>query len=71
MEQLSIDLQREFVGTKGFSLRNLQFMKQFAELHPSSITKQAVSQLPWIHIIVLMQKIKDEHASHWYVQNTL
>lgn len=71
LDQLSIDLQHEFVGAKGFSLRNLQLMKQFAELHPSSIAKQAVSQLPWGHIIVLMQKIKDEHAREWYAQNTL
>ncbi len=71
LEQVAIDLQKEFVGSKGFSVRNLKFMRQLAGLYPEQIGKQAVSQLPWGHIIVLMQKIKDKTALEWYAQNTL
>ncbi len=46
-------------------------MRQLAGLYPEQIGKQAVSQLPWGHIIVLMQKIKDKTALEWYAQNTL
>ena len=71
LEQLSADLQHEFVGAKGFSVRNLKFMRQFAQMYQAQIGKQAVSQLPWGHIIVLMQKIKDDNIREWYIQNTL
>lgn len=71
LDQLSIDLQKEFAGAKGFSVRNLKFMRQFAELYPDSIRKQPVSQLPWGNIIRLMQKVKDKIALEWYAINTI
>lgn len=71
LEQLSHDLTNEFSGAKGFSVRNLQFMQQFAQLYPDGIAKQVVSQLPWGHTIVLMQKVKDVAALEWYMQNTV
>lgn len=45
-------------------------MRQFAELYPE-IAKQPVSQLPWGHIIVLMQQVKDPEARNWYAENAL
>ncbi|PWK80445.1 putative nuclease of restriction endonuclease-like (RecB) superfamily [Mucilaginibacter oryzae] len=33
--------------------------------------KQAVSQIPWGHNILLMQKIKNKQIRFWYVQQTL
>ncbi|HLX54065.1 MAG TPA: PDDEXK nuclease domain-containing protein [Aquella sp.] len=71
LEQLSIDLQKEFQGAKGFSKRNLQLMRQFAKLYPDIIAQQAVAQLPWGHIAVLIQKVKDKSALEWYALNTL
>ncbi|MBP9777723.1 MAG: DUF1016 family protein [Rickettsiaceae bacterium] len=71
LEQLSLDLQNEFPGTKGFSIRNLKLMRQFAQLFPVSIRQQPVAQLPWGHIAVLMQKVKDNVALEWYAKNTL
>ncbi len=46
-------------------------MSQFSSLYPKSITKQAVSQLPWGHIVVLMQQVKDDKIREWYAQNTI
>lgn len=71
LEQLAKDLQAAFPGAKGFSVRNLEFTRQFAQAYTDEITKQPVSQLPWGHIIVLMQKIKEPIARAWYVENTL
>ncbi len=46
IEQLSIDLQKAFPDMKGFSLRNLKYMKQFATKYPDLlIGQQAVAQL--------------------------
>lgn len=71
LDQLSADLLSLFPETKGFSVRNLKFMRQLAEYYPSEIGKQPVSQLPWGHIIVLMQKVKDSSIRDWYVKNAL
>jgi predicted nuclease of restriction endonuclease-like (RecB) superfamily len=45
-------------------------LRQFAQLYPA-IGKQPVSQLPWGHIIVLMQQIKDPEAREWYANSVL
>lgn len=71
LDQLSIDLQNEFPGTKGLSVRNLKLMRQFAQLFPDSIRQHPVAQLPWGHIAVLMQKIKNSVALEWYARNTI
>lgn len=72
LDQLSRDLQIEFPGTQGFSVRNLKFMRQFAQTYPDlEVRKQPVSQLPWGHIIVLMQQVKDQEAREWYARNAL
>lgn len=70
LEQLSKDLQVEFPGTTGFSVRNLKYMRKFAQLYPE-IGQQPVAQLPWGHIIVLMEQVKDPEAREWYASNAL
>jgi hypothetical protein len=45
---------------QGFSSRNLLFMRSFAEACPDARkVKQLVSQLPWGHVIRLLQHVKD------------
>ncbi len=46
IEQLSVDLQKAFPDMKGFSVRNLLYMKQFASVYPQFlITQQPAAQL--------------------------
>jgi len=72
LEQFSHDMRQNFPEMQGFSVRNLQRMKQFASLYPLlSITTQAVPQLPWGHIVRLMQMIKDAVEREWYAQQTI
>jgi hypothetical protein len=48
---------------QGDSNRNLELMRHFAKTYPElEFAKQPVSQLPWGHIIRLMQSIKDNLA---------
>ncbi len=42
INKLSVDLKKEFPTLKGFSLRNLLYMKQFAEAYPVSILQQFI-----------------------------
>lgn len=60
IERLSHDLRTAFPDMKGFSPRNLKYMRQFAEAWPEeSIVQQVVAQLPWGHNLVLLTKVKD------------
>ncbi len=60
IERLSQDLRREFPEMKGFSVRNLKYMRSFAEAWPEEIIVQQLAALiPWFHNCVLMDKVKD------------
>lgn len=72
LEQLSHDMRKAFPEMQGFSLRNLQRMRQFSRLYPDlSIAPQAVAQLPWGHIAVLIDRVKDKEIREWYAQQTI
>lgn len=52
--------------------KNALGMKQFATLYPDPlIAAQAVSQLPWGHIVRLMQMVKNGTTRDWYAQHTI
>jgi predicted nuclease of restriction endonuclease-like (RecB) superfamily len=65
--RLANDLRREFPDMTGLSVRNLAYMKSFAEAWPSAaIVQQPVAQLPWGHVTVLMDKLNDQVMREWY-----
>lgn len=72
-KKLAVDIKNELPEIKGFSERNLKFMVQFFKSYATEIAigKQPVSQLPWGHIIFLMQNIKDENVRSWYVRQII
>lgn len=70
--QLAHDLKNAFPAMQGFSRRNLEYMRRFAHLYPNmAIAKQAVSQLPWGHIVRLIQAIKVSKEREWYAEQTI
>jgi predicted nuclease of restriction endonuclease-like (RecB) superfamily len=72
IEQLAKDLTNSFPEMKGLTRRNLLFMRQFAsEYRDFAMVKQLVSQLPWGHNIMLMQRIKDSDERHFYAEKTI
>ncbi len=72
INRLAADLRREFPDMKGFSYRNLIFMRGFAEaFSDKAIVKQLVSQIPWGHIIRIMQLVKDSSEREWYIRQTI
>lgn len=72
VESLSNDLQHAFPETSGFSVRNLQRMRQFVTHYPDfQILPQAVAQLPWGHISVLIHQVKDESIRLWYADQAI
>ncbi len=72
LEQFSHDMRQAFPEMQGFSVRNLQRIKQFAQLYPNLlITPQAVAQLPWGHVSLLIHAVKDKLTREWYAQQTI
>lgn len=73
VEQISHDLSKEFPNLKGFSRRNLYFIKQWSGFYaaqPENV-KQLVAQIPWGHNVLIIQRIKDLSEALWYVRKTL
>lgn len=72
IKKLSKDLKSAFPQMKGFSERNLLYMKQFAQNYPSfEFTQQPVAQISWSHNTVLLDKCKEEVERLWYAQNAI
>jgi predicted nuclease of restriction endonuclease-like (RecB) superfamily len=69
--QFSHDMRVSNPGMQGFSVRNLQRMRQFAVLYPElSIATQSVAQLPWGHICLLIHMVTDKQVREWYAEQT-
>ncbi len=67
--QLSKDLSREFPNMKGFSPRNLKYMRAFAEAWPESeIVQEALAQITWYANLTLLEKVKDREERLFYIQ---
>ena len=68
IEQLSKDLRSEFPEMKGFGTANLYNMRRFAEAYPEvEFLQQVAGELPWYHQILLMEKVSDIKARHFYM----
>ena len=64
--RLSTDLRTEFPGIRGFGTRSLVYMRTLAGAYPEGIAQEALAQLPWSHITVLLDKVPDPQARAWY-----
>ena len=59
VENLARDIKAEFPNVKGFSVRNLKYMRKFAEIMDDKKKVQTVSALlSWSHNTLLLDKIK-------------
>ena len=69
VQNLSSELQKEFVGMKGFSERNLWNMRNFYIEYKCNIKLQTLSaQIGWSHNIAIFQKTKDELEREFYIK---
>lgn len=68
IERLAQDLRNAFPDMKGFSPRNLKYMRAFAEAWPDAgFVQQAAAQLPWFHLCTLIDKLKTPQEREWYL----
>lgn len=71
IDNLAADIKLLFPNSKGYSVRNLKYMAKFAATYPDEkFVQQAVAQIPWGHIVVLLDKLSDDAIRNWYIQKT-
>ena len=69
IDRLGRDLQARFPGVEGFSPRNLKYMRSLAEAWPDSeVVPQRVALLPWGHLRLLLDRLKEPVVRDWYLR---
>jgi predicted nuclease of restriction endonuclease-like (RecB) superfamily len=72
IDRLAHDLRTAFPTMKGFSPRNLKYMRAFAEAWPDTEFVQAVlAQLPWYHQLALLDKLRSPETRRWYAAKAI
>lgn len=72
IEKLANDLRSEFPDMKGLSMRNIKYMRQFAEMYPDiQFGQQLVAQIPWGHHVLIMDKAKTVDEALFYISKTI
>lgn len=70
IDRLAADLAAQFPGMRGWSPRNLWYMRALAENYPTVDGATAVAGLPWGHLTHLISQVPDPDARAWYVEQT-
>ena len=71
VEKLASDLQKEFIGMRGFSVQNLWYMRQFyMEYRGSQKLQPMVGEISWSKHIVIMGRCKDSLEREFYIRMT-
>ncbi|MBI5499607.1 MAG: DUF1016 domain-containing protein [Deltaproteobacteria bacterium] len=69
IDRLAADLREAFPGMKGFSARNLKYMRAFAAAWPArTIVQEALARIPWYHHIALLEKLGNPAERLWYAR---
>ena len=72
IERLAHDLRVAFPDMKGFSPRNLNYMRAFAQAWSDAEFVQAVlAQLPWYHQLALLDKLSNPEDRCWYAATAM
>jgi predicted nuclease of restriction endonuclease-like (RecB) superfamily len=83
IDLLAGDLAEKFPENVGFSVRNLKYMRSFAEAYPqfpivqvplalskSEFVQVPLAQITWYHHISLLAKVKDTSERAFYINET-
>ncbi|MDP2880028.1 MAG: PDDEXK nuclease domain-containing protein [Azonexus sp.] len=72
IERLAEDLRTAFPDMKGFSPRNLKYMRAFAEAWPDTeFVQEVLAQLPWYHQLALLDKLPGPETRRWYAAKAI
>jgi len=72
VKNLSIELQKEFVGMKGFSVQNLWNMRQlYLEYNQNKKLQPMVGEISWTKNVVIFQKCKNDLEREFYIKSVV
>src|ERR1051326_6747070 len=72
IDRLAADLKRAFPDMKGFSPRNLKYMRAFADAWPDEPFVQAgLAQITWYHKPANLAKLAAADDRIWYAKATI
>lgn len=72
IDRLASDLREAFPEMKGFSPRNLKYMRAFASAWPDrELVQRTIAPLPWRHQIALLEKLQTNGERRWYAERAL
>ena len=72
IERLAHDLRSAFPQMKGFSPRNLKYMRTFAHTWTDiEFVQEVLAQLPWYHQLALLDKLDNNEKRIWYAQKAI
>jgi predicted nuclease of restriction endonuclease-like (RecB) superfamily len=72
IDRLAQDLRNAFPDMKGFSPRNLKYMRAFAEAWPDvTFVQEVLAQLPWYHQLALLDKLPTAETRRWYAAKAI
>jgi predicted nuclease of restriction endonuclease-like (RecB) superfamily len=69
IDRLSEDLKAAFPDMRGFSPRNLKYMRRFAQEWPDrSIVQRSAALIPWRNNQLLLDKLNSNEVRLWYAE---
>ncbi len=72
VDNLSKDMRMKYPSAKGYSVRNLKYMKKFAQIFAEDdVDKYGLARITWSHHQVLMSKVSSQEEYVWYLEKTL
>ena len=72
IDRLALDLKDAFPDMRGWSSRNLKYMRFFAQHCPDGLFgQQPAAQLPWFHIVTVLTQLTDAAEREWYAVQTV
>ncbi|HWO19054.1 MAG TPA: PDDEXK nuclease domain-containing protein [Kofleriaceae bacterium] len=72
IDRLSEDLRAAYPDMRGFSPRNLKYMRALAAAWSDPvIVQRVVAQLPWGHNVTLLDRLSDLETRTWYARCAL
>lgn len=72
IDLLSRDLSSAFPDMRGFSKRNLKYMRLFAQTYPDpQFVQVTLAQLTWYHNITLLNKLNNKEERLFYLQKAV
>ena len=72
VDRLTHDLKMAFSDMRGFSPRNLKYTRALAQAFPQpEFVQHPVAQLPWSHVVTLLDKLDDSAQRLGYAGKSL